>query len=273
MAEPAFASRNLAGHETALRTWPGDADRPALAISCMLGSAGLWTGVADQLQGRVALTGFDLPGHGRSADWQPTPDGPDYATLSTRIAAELIDRPIDLIGHSFGATIALRIAVAAPEAIRTLTLIEPVLFAAVRDTPGNAENARWAEALGALFKAGDIRGATRMFTTTWGTDFDALPVPAQEAMIRRMPLVQYSNKSLYEDTGRILRKDGLEAIDAPVMLIAGAESPAVIHDIADALAARLPDVGRATVPGAAHMLPATHPVQVAGLIGANLDRA
>ena len=42
---------------------------------------------------------------------------------------------------------------------------------------------------------------------------------------------------------------------------------------ADALAARLPDVGRAVVPDAAHMLPITHPAQVAGLIAANLDRA
>ena len=33
------------------------------------------------------------------------------------------------------------------------------------------------------------------------------------------------------------------------------------------------DVGRAQVPGAGHMLPITHPDQVAGLIAVNLDRA
>ena len=65
----------------------------------------------------------------------------------------------------------------------------------------------------------------------------------------------------------------LEAIDAPVLLISGAESPPVIHAIAGALAGRLPDVGRANVPGAGHMLPITHPDEVAGLIGVNLDRA
>lgn len=63
---------------------------------------------------------------------------------------------------------------------------------------------------------------------------------------------------LSQDSANILRDGGLEAIDAPVMLISGENSPPVIHAIADALAGRLPDVGRATVPGAGHMLPLTH---------------
>ena len=40
-----------------------------------------------------------------------------------------------------------------------------------------------------------------------------------------------------------------------------------------ALAARLPDVGVAVVPGAGHMVPLTHPTEVAGLVAVNLDRA
>ncbi|WP_231558928.1 alpha/beta fold hydrolase [Paracoccus sp. PAMC 22219] len=58
-----------------------------------------------------------------------------------------------------------------------------------------------------------------------------------------------------------------------MLLIQGADSPAVIGGIIDALAERLPDVGRATIPGAGHMAPLTHPDQVAGLIAVNLERA
>jgi len=58
-----------------------------------------------------------------------------------------------------------------------------------------------------------------------------------------------------------------------VLLVQGADSPAAIGGIIDALAGRLPDVGRATIPAAGHMAPLTHPEQVAGLIGVNLDRA
>ena len=79
------------------------------------------------------MRAFDLPGHGRSPDW----DGVvEYQHLSTQIAASFVIEPVDLIGHSFGATVALRLAVEQPQKLRSLTLIEPVFFAvAARDAP------------------------------------------------------------------------------------------------------------------------------------------
>ena len=57
------------------------------------------------------------------------------------------------------------------------------------------------------------------------------------------------------------------------MMPSGAESPPIIHEIAEGLAARLPDVGRATVPDAGHMLPLTHAQTVADLVRMNIERA
>ncbi|MDB6179996.1 alpha/beta fold hydrolase [Paracoccus fistulariae] len=250
--------------------WQGDPDRPALALHCMLASAGYWGPIAKRLDGRVGLKAFDMPGHGRSGDWTPDPDGPDFHTTVTRIAASFIDRPLDLIGHSMGATVALRIAVAAPDAIRSLTLIEPVLFAAAPDRQQASRDTQVAS----LYEQGRETEATRAFIDAWGAQpFDDLPPQAQHQMQRRIGLVANNVPPLSHDSANILRDGGLEAIDAPVMLISGENSPPVIHAIADALAGRLPDVGRATVPGAGHMLPLTHADEVAGLIGVNLDRA
>ncbi|WP_265500494.1 alpha/beta fold hydrolase [Paracoccus beibuensis] len=253
-----------------LRHWPGDPDRPALALHCMLGSGSYWGPIASRLEGQLDLRGFDMPGHGRSNDWRPGPEDPDLHTAVTRIAASFIQRPLDLIGHSFGATVALRIAVAAPDAIRSLTLIEPVIFAAAPHAAQDALNARMKTALA----AGDTEAAARAFLSVWGADDPApLPPAAMRQMARRIGMVVETADALHNDSGRILREGGLEAVDAPVLIVSGAESPPVIHNIADALAARLPDVGRASVPGAGHMLPLTHPAEVAGLIGVNLDRA
>ncbi len=237
----------------------------------MLGSGRSWGPIADRLDGRIDLRAPDWPGHGRSAAWQPGP-GPDITTTAARLVGAAIDRPLDLIGHSFGAVVALRIAVAAPQAIRSLTLVEPVLFAALpardRDADGLMDRLLAAEA------AGDRAGATRMFMRHWGgTDPDAAQAPARAQMQAQMATVLDSMPDLYDDRGRILRDGGIEAIEAPVLLISGAQSPPGIHSIAEALAARMADVGRATVPGAGHMAPLTHPDAVAGLIAANLDRA
>lgn len=253
-----------------LRHWPGDPDRPALALHCMMGSGSAWGPIARLLEGRVDLRGFDMPGHGRSDDWQPQPDSPNYHTAVTRLAAAMIDRPLDLIGHSFGATVALRIAVAAPDAVRSLTLIEPVLFAACPDPAQDALDARMAD----LLDQGQDDQAMAAFLSVWGAqDPDRLPPEARAQMVRQIRLVAGTGDALRHDSARILREGGLEQVDAPVLLIQGADSPAVIGGIIDALAGRLPDVGRATIPGAGHMAPLTHPEQVAGLIGVNLDRA
>ncbi|MCQ0970780.1 alpha/beta hydrolase [Paracoccus sp. TK19116] len=252
------------------RHWPGDPDRPALALHCMLASGGYWGAIAEALDGRIDLKGFDMPSHGRSDAWTPGEGDPDFHTAVTRIAASFINRPLDLIGHSMGAVVALRIAVAAPEAIRSLTLIEPVLFAAADDPAQKAQD----EAMARMLAAGQIEDATRSFIDLWGSQpYDALPPRAQAQMRDRIGLIANIADTQCRDSANILRPGGLEAIEAPVMLIAGAESPPVIAAIAEALAARLPDVGRATVPGAGHMVPITHPAEVAGLIGVNLDRA
>lgn len=252
------------------RHWPGNKDRPALALHCMMGSAAYWGPIASRLDGRVDLTGFDMPGHGRSGPWLDRDEGTDLHTAVTRIAASFIDRPMDLIGHSLGATIALRIAVAAPEAVRSLTLIEPVLFAAAPDAEQAARDRTMAEHL-ARNRPED---AARSFIDIWGAQsFDTLPAPAKRVMTDQIALVVDTDATLTRDKPGILRAGGLESIDAPVLIVAGERSPGVIHRIADALAARLADVGRAIVPDAGHMLPLTHPDQTAGLIALNLDRA
>ncbi|WEF22922.1 alpha/beta fold hydrolase [Paracoccus sp. S3-43] len=252
------------------RHWPGDRDRPALALHCMMGNAAYWGPIAARLDGRVDLSAFDMPGHGRSGPWTAQPGGPDFHTAVTRIAASFIDRPLDLIGHSLGATVALRIAVAAPDAVRSLTLIEPVLFAAAPDPEQAARDRTMTD----LLAQGQAEDAARGFIDIWGAQpFDTLPRPAQQTMTGQIGLAAQTDDTLTRDRAGILRDGGLESIEAPVMIIAGERSPAVIHRIADALAARLADVGRAAVPDAGHMLPLTHPDQTAGLIALNLDRA
>jgi pimeloyl-ACP methyl ester carboxylesterase len=65
----------------------------------------------------------DRPGHGRS----PSPGRPDDGVLDGHWVAELMGEGAHLVGHSFGGLVALCAAAERPEAVRSLTLIEPAI--------------------------------------------------------------------------------------------------------------------------------------------------
>lgn len=250
----------------------GTGERRGLALHCSLAHAGAWKAMAAAMDEPLALTAFDLPGHGRSADWDGTGD---YTGLCADIAATLIgDEPVDLIGHSGGAVAALQLALDMPENVRTLTLIEPVLFAVVRDTPAWERHVEAMAPYKAALDAGDRERAAEAFTAIWGTGkpWDQLDEEARQYLADRIHLIDAGMPALADDNFGILDEGRLEALDLPVMIVIGTESPPVIAEIAEAIAARLPDVGLAEVPGAGHLMTATHPAQLAGLVDVNLGR-
>ena len=105
----------------------GHGPRHALGIHCTLAHSGAWRGVGEALEDEISLLCFDLPSHGKSGDWDGKGNLHDVAT---DMARSLLTEPMDVIGHSFGATIGLRLAIESPELVRSLTMIEPVYFAA-----------------------------------------------------------------------------------------------------------------------------------------------
>lgn len=251
----------------------GGGDRRGIALHCSLAHGGVWRDLAAMLEEPLALVAPDLPGHGRSPDW----DGQgDYITHCRDAVLALIgqDDPVDLIGHSGGAVIALQAALARPDMIRTLTLIEPVLFAAARDTPEWADWRAGEAPFEQALAAGDLDRAAALFTARWGSGraWEETDAALRADIARRVPLVGASDAALHHDSGGVLDEGGLEALDLPVMLIIGGETIPVVGRIAERIAERLPDVGLAEVPGAGHMLTKTHAAQIAGLIDVNLSR-
>lgn len=261
----------IAGHPVTWRRWQKGGARAVLALHCSLAHAGAWSGLVERLAG-VTVTAPDLPGHGRSGDWDGLVDLHD---LSTRIAVAMAEGQggtVDLIGHSFGATVALRMALERPDLIRSLVLIEPVLFAAARVAgapewpPFAADHA----GLGDLM-ARDRQAAAAVFHGHWGAGDFATLAPAQRRyMIERMHLVRAQDDVLLRDAAGMLVPGRLEALACPVLLLEGADSPPIVAAIQRALAERLPQVRRVVIAGAGHMLPITHPDAVAQAVQAHL---
>jgi lipase len=258
------------------RVWERGGARPVLALHCSLAHSGAWSGLAARLS-RVTISATDQPSHGRAADWDGKADLHEVTTRASIAMAEEIGggRPVDILGHSFGGTVALRIALERPDLVRSLVLVEPVIFAAARA----ADDAAYAPfraahlAFSALVKSGQFEAAAAMFHGIWGTGEPLADLPARSRnyMVERIHLIAVQNPVLLEDGAGLLRDMGLEAVGVPVLLIEGALSPPIIPAVHGALARRLPMAARLAVPGAGHMVPITHAEAVAVAVQAHLD--
>ncbi len=255
------------GHETAWQTW-GEKGPKVLMIHCSLAHSGAWQGVAARLSRHAEIRAYDLPGHGRSGAWHP---GEEYQEQAMEMAIGLIrdwgEDPVHVVGHSFGGTVALRLAVEHPELVASLTLYEPVFFTAgfqafpELKAEHDAEMAGYADA----FAAGDYEGAARAFMRVWGDgrSWDSLPEAQRQGFIDRIQLIDAIKGTNYGDPGAMLAQGRLRSLSCPVLLMEGAESPVYVARINDALQMQIPDAERVVLQGAAHMGPVTHAAAVA----------
>nr|WP_255569763.1 alpha/beta hydrolase [Actibacterium sp. 188UL27-1] len=234
--------------------------------------SGAWRGLGGHLRDLLTFRVFDLPGHGRSPDWA----GGDYQTVCVDEALALLDgQPAHLLGHSYGASVVLRLAVQHPHLAKSLTLIEPVYFAAVAGTVDFERHSADFLPFEQAFNAGDMERAAQVFTELWGdgTPWSDLSDAQRDALAARIHLIPEQAPGLYDDPGGVLAANALEKMDIPVLLVEGEESPPVISAILDVFAARLPRTSRLRVPGAGHMVPLTHAGEVAGAVRALIQEA
>jgi pimeloyl-ACP methyl ester carboxylesterase len=141
----------------------GEADDARLFIHCSLGRHESLMPLAAKLPPSRNVF-FDLPGHGRSGAWA----GTDYHSDTMAIATALLHGPTHVIGHSFGATVALRLAADRPDLVSRLTLIEPVMFAAAIGTAAHGAHQVAMEPFVAAWNAQDRNVATQVFLDMWG---------------------------------------------------------------------------------------------------------
>ena len=229
-------------------------------------SSAMWTPVINALKARFRLIAPDLIGYGRTDAW------PEEYEFRLDDELRLIEPFIahqpggsHVVAHSYGGVVALALARAGRVGIRSLTLIEPVVFGALRDDAqanGQAGAQAWAEAerFGSDFAErmamGDVETAMRHFVDYWSSagTWDAMDEGARTLMRRAAPKIVHEFRAVLADqTVEVLRTAAF-----PVRLIAGDMSPLPVRRIAALLAERLPNASLQVIAGANHLLPSTH---------------
>jgi pimeloyl-ACP methyl ester carboxylesterase len=141
---------------TTLRLVRAGAGKPVVLVHGTMGSTGDWSEVMRRLSADFEVTAFDRRGRAGSGD------GPEYS-----IDREIEDvlavigacrPPVHLVGHSFGAVLALLVAARARDRIDTLVLYEPPV-----GDGSAAQNDSLEEELDVLVADGDLDAAVRLF--------------------------------------------------------------------------------------------------------------
>ena len=240
----------------------GQGSRRALLLHCTFGHSGAWKELMSRLAPDLDMLAMDLPAHGRSG---PRDFSRSWQSQSVAMAKDLAEQgaaPVDLIGHSFGATVALRLATENPSLVRSLTLIEPVFFSAARDAGDPSYEAHMKDhgTFYDLLVAGDYEGAARGFSEMWGGPISwADQDDAQrQYMIERIELIRDSGNTALGVGEDYVPLERLGRLDIPVLLIEGANTQPIISAVQRVLQETFSNATRVVVPGAAHMVPITH---------------
>lgn len=231
--------------------------RSVLALHCMLAAGAAWRGVQAALP-EATLICPDLPGHGRAPDW----DGGPFMDQALKLALDAAPQgAFDLVGHSYGGCVAMRLMADRPHRVRSLTVIEPVMFAAASPPLRAAQQAGMA-AFRAALDAGDRDAAARAFTATWGNGdgWDTMAERQRTYIRDRIHLIAASGPGIADDVHGVL--DRLPRDARPVSIVIQRDAPAIVAGIADGLVARMPQARIARI-GSGHMIPLTDAADLA----------
>jgi pimeloyl-ACP methyl ester carboxylesterase len=185
------------------------------------------------------------PGFGES----PSLERNDFE-LEAPMFAELLGDGAHLVGHSYGAVIALLAAAQRPEAVRSLTVSEPGCLRVAEGTPVVDEMIANGER---LFREGE-RIPDEMFLRLFrGGAGSAYGTPEQlpEELLHGVDLLKRERPSWEAEIplGR------LASADFPVLVLSGGHSPA-FEAVCDALAEGMA-AERVVIPGRGHTVPST----------------
>lgn len=209
-----------------------------------------WAPIAERLSADRRVVRVQLLAVQLGLDDQPLPPGYSRETERTALANTLgslgLTPPVDFAAWSYGAAVTLEFAVDHPEWVRSLTLIEPPAFWVLPTLDAEGERLRDAQV---GFPRDDV---TEEDLARFVVDVGLVPPGRNPRELPQWPTMSRHRQSLravpsaWEDHGAGAR---LSELARPTLLVKGTGSSAVLHQVVEELAHRLPDAQVGEWPG------------------------
>lgn len=236
-----------------------------------------WRALTDLLAPRFRVLAPDLYGSGKSPEWPS--DRVSHLRDEVALIEPVLARagsPLTLIGHSYGAAVALVAALEKPGRVGAIVVYEPTLFAlvdAASPPPNEADGIRTAVAHATVaLDEGNQDAAAAEFIDYWTG-----PGSWKQTPESRKPPIVAAAKNLRRWAHALFTEPtplaAFRSLEVPVLYMVGKRSTPAAHAVARLLAATLPRVERLEFDDLGHMGPVTHPDRVNDVIARFLERA
>jgi pimeloyl-ACP methyl ester carboxylesterase len=239
-------------------------------------TSGQWRGLMDRLAPKFHVLAPDSYGSGKSPEW------PSDRIIRLSDEVELIEpvlaragSPLALVGHSYGAAVALIAALGNPGRVRAMALYEPTLFAlldAETPPPNEAAGIRNAVAAASIaLDAGNPDAAAESFIDYWmgRGAWKRTPEQRKPHIAASVVNVRRWGHALFTEPTPL---DAFRSLDIPVLFVVGKRSPASARGVARLLTDVLPRVEMLEFEDLGHMGPMTHPDLVNDAIAQFLEQ-
>jgi pimeloyl-ACP methyl ester carboxylesterase len=210
-------------------------------------------------------------------------DSTDVTTTAhAKDLAELLKalnlRPVHLVGHSGGGSIALFNTIKHPELVRSLILAEAVVQSLLKNIPhgdsvlNNLYIKTIKPATEAFKSNNDEKGVSAFINGVMGDSlyFNNLSQQMQENMVTNIPEVKHN--LLYGSPSPQVTCDDLSKVKVPVLLLTGGKSISFFSLMNDELYRCLSNRERATIINAAHGLEYENPSEFNRIVLGFIDR-
>lgn len=233
---------------------------PVILLHCAGTSRRQWNHLSGRIAPRYRVIAPDMIGFGESDPWPHDTLGLDQEARIIGRLLDLFDGPAHLVGHSFGATIGLKLARLFPARFASLTVFEPIPYRML-DYAGESELFAEIDAMGRRFlerfEAEGPEAGAEVFGHYWlgKAGWEKLPEPARRAIAEGAPMLRLEILAKLADGTRF---EDFGALKVPTLFVSGETSRPVGRRIAELFVEAMPAAHRCVIPGN-HMAPASDP--------------
>ncbi len=236
---------------------------PVLFLHSSMSSGQQWNALRESLN--LPSVAPDIAGYGKAAMPSNNRSEHQLAFELERLSDQIPEQPFHLVGHSYGAASALRLARLHPEKVISLTLFEPVAFHLLgTDDPQQQSVLALSQKIENFIDQGDPASAATCFIDYWNGEgtFSRLNEKMQSIFCQGIIKVAYDFTALLNED---CQPGDLKTIHCPVLLLEGAESQPTTHAVMSTLRSVFPEAEHHNLP-CGHMGPLTHPHLVNPLV-------